>query len=203
MITRKYLLQTTILAALAWSATTVMAADIQAGKTKSSACAACHGTDGNSMVPTFPKLAGQHANYIEKQLKDFKSGARKDPIMVGQVAALSDDDMRNLAAFFHSQKTKAGAVVDAKAGEKIYKGGNTATGVTACMACHGPTGAGNPAAKFPKLASQQAAYIEKQLKDFKTGIRTNDAAQMMRNIATKMTDDEIKAVSAYIATLQP
>lgn len=179
------------------------AGDAAAGKAKSATCAACHGADGNSAAPNFPKLAGQGESYLLKQLKDFKSGARKDPTMTGMVAPLSEQDMENLAAYFASQKVSGGEA-DPKLvaeGQKVYRGGNPATGVPACIGCHGPTGAGNPAAHFPQLSHQHAAYVVKQLKDFRDGKRSNDAGQMMRNIASRMTDKEITAVASYVQGL--
>ncbi|MEJ2508626.1 MAG: c-type cytochrome [Gammaproteobacteria bacterium] len=179
------------------------AGDPVAGKAKSATCAACHGADGNSVNPQWPKLAGQHASYIEKELHDFKSGARTNPTMSPMAKPLSDDDINNLAAYF-SQQTMSIGKADKKLvakGEKIYRGGNSATGVAACMACHGPDGAGNPAAKFPRLGGQHAPYVVAQLEAFKSGARSNDAGKMMRNIASKMTDDEIKAVASYIEGL--
>ncbi len=186
-----------------WAMNAQAAADANAGKEKAGVCAGCHGTDGNSANPVWRKRAGQHADYLAKQLADFKSSKRNDPIMVGQSAALSDADMANLGAFFASQKTSAGSADKEKValGEKIYRGGNSASGVAACIGCHGPTGAGNPMAKFPALSSQHAAYTEKTLKDFRSGARANDAGKMMRNIAAKMTDEEIAAVASYIQGL--
>ncbi len=177
--------------------------DAEAGKAKAASCAACHGADGNSTVATFPKLAGQNAPYLMKQLHDFKSGARKNATMSAMAAPLSDQDIDNLAAYFASQKMSTGTADKALVakGEKIYRGGNTATGVAACMACHGPTGAGNPAAHFPHLAGQHAQYIVAQLEAFKSGARANDAGKMMREIASKMSDEEMKAVASYIEGL--
>jgi len=180
------------------------AGDAAAGKNKAAVCFSCHGPNGNSMNPVWPKLAGQHADYIAKQLTDFKTGkTRKDPLMLGQVAALSEKDMADLGAFFAKQKISAGGADETlvKEGEKIFRAGNKATGVSACMACHGPTGSGNPAAKFPSLQGQHAAYTEKALRDFKTGVRSNDAGKMMRNVTAMMTEREIKAVSSYIQGL--
>lgn len=175
------------------------AGDATAGKAKSAACAGCHGADGNSMNPMWPSLAGQHPDYLVKQLAEFKSGKRVDPTMAGMAAALSDEDRADLAAYYSSQKVKVGATAEDKleAGQAIYRAGNAASGVPACAACHGPTGAGNAQAKFPALTGQHAAYVVKALKDFRSGARANDAGQMMRNIAAKMTDAEIDAVAAY------
>ena len=180
------------------------AGNAKAGKAKSVSCAGCHGADGNSANPSWPKLAGQHADYIAKQLADFKAGKkRSDPLMAGQVAGLSSQNMADLGAYY-ATKTGSQGGADKKlaaAGAKLYRGGNKKKGVAACIACHGPTGAGNPAAKFPKLSGQHAAYVEKAMKDFRSGKRTNDANKMMQNIAEKMSDKEIKAVASYISGL--
>ena len=180
------------------------AGNAAAGKAKSQACAACHSADGNSMSPDFPKLAGQHEEYLYKQLSQYKSGDRANAIMAGQVAGLSDQDMQDLAAYFASQSIKGGTADETKVelGKAIYRGGNTASGVSACMACHGPNGAGNPDAKFPALAGQHAKYTADQLRAFRAGERANDAGKMMRNVAAKMTDAEIDAVAEYIAGLR-
>ena len=191
--------------ALLGSATAALAAgDPAAGKAKSAVCVACHNPDGNSTNPAYPKLAGQSADYLTKQLVEFKSGARVNPIMVGMVAALTPQDMEDLSAYFASQQIARGAADPAlaPAGEALFRGGNLTSGVSACMACHGATGAGNPAAKFPALAGQHDVYIETQLKAFRAMERTNDAGQMMRGVAAKLTDQEIKAVSSYIQGLQ-
>lgn len=191
--------------ALFGSATAVLAAgDATAGKAKSATCAACHNPDGNSTNPQYPNLAGQGADYLLKQLHDFKSGARTNAIMVGMVAALSPQDMEDLAAYFSSQPVKRAAADPALApeGEALFRGGDLKEGIPACMACHGVSGAGNPAAKFPMLAAQHAEYTEIQLKAFRTMERSNDAGQMMRNVAAKLTDPQIKAVASYIQGLQ-
>jgi cytochrome c553 len=190
--------------ALGLSSTVMAAGDAAAGKSKSAMCAACHGVDGNSLSDGFPKLAGQSEQYISKQLADFKSGARQNAIMAPMVAALSEQDMADLGAYFASKKTAPGAVSadQVAAGEKLYRGGNKETGVPACMACHGPTGAGMPAAAWPKLSGQYSVYVETQLKAFAKGERANDMNSMMRDIASKMSDDEIKAVSAYVFGLK-
>lgn len=176
----------------------------EAGKTKSATCAACHGADGNSVNPEWPKLAGQHPSYLLKQLMNFKNDERVNPSMSPMAKPLSDQDMADLAAYYSSQVMKAGEADQSKVtlGEQIYKGGNNATGVAACAACHGPTGAGNPAANFPAINGQHAAYTKNQLNAFRKGERANDAGKMMRNIAAGMTDAEIEAVAEYIAGLQ-
>ncbi len=193
-----------VCAMLALTGVSVAAGDAKAGKAKAVNCAGCHGVNGNSTNPAWPKLAGQHAGFIAKQLADFKSGkTRSDPLMAGQVANLSQQDMDDLGAYFASQTGSQGAADEklAVAGAKLYRGGNKKKGVAACIACHGPTGAGNPAAKFPKLSGQHAAYVEKAMKDFRSGNRSNDMNKMMRNIAEKMSDKEIKAVASYISGL--
>ena len=190
-------------AALA-AAPVAAAGNAAAGKAKSASCAGCHGMDGNSANGDWPKLAGQHEKYLAKQLKEFKAGDRKNAMMSGQVAGLSEQDMEDLAAFFASQTLKGGkadpGLVDA--GEKLFRGGNATTAVAACMACHGPNGAGNPQANFPALAGQHAAYTVIQLKAFRAGERANDAGKMMQNIAARMTDAEMQAVASYIEGLQ-
>lgn len=193
-----------VCAMLALTGVSVAAGDAKAGKAKAVNCAGCHGVNGNSTNPAWPKLAGQHAGFIAKQLADFKSGkTRSDPLMAGQVANLSQQDMDDLGAYFASQTGSQGAADEklAVAGAKLYRGGNKKKGVAACIACHGPTGAGNPAAKFPKLSGQHASYVEKAMKDFRSGNRSNDMNKMMQNIAEKMSDKEIKAVASYISGL--
>lgn len=176
-----------------------------AGKGKAAVCAACHGTDGNSLSDAFPKLAGQHEGYIVKQLMDFKNGDRQNALMAPMVANLSEQDMADLGAYYASQKTAPGAVSEEllAAGEQIYRGGNKETGVPACMACHGPNGSGVPAANWPKLSAQYSSYVEMQLNAFAKGERANDSNNMMRDIASKMSEAEIKAVSAYVFGLKP
>ncbi len=198
--------QIILIAALTFASTglTHAAGDAATGKGKSAVCAACHGADGNSANPEWPKLAGQHASYLLKQLKNFKAGSnskaeRENALMAGQVAMLSESDMADLAAYYEGQKVALGETAKDKldVGQAIYRGGNPATGVSACIACHGPTGAGNPQALFPSLSGQHATYTIAQLKAFRAGARANDAGQMMRNIAAKMTDAEIEAVAQY------
>ena len=173
------------------------------------ACAACHAVDGNSAIPANPNLAGQHPEYTYKQLRNFKSqggkpAERSNGVMAGMVANLSDDDMKNRAVYFAAQKPKSQAARDAalaKQGESIYRGGIQAKGVAACASCHAPNGTGMPA-QFPRVAGQHAEYTATQLTAFRAGQRANDPAQMMRMIAAKMSDQEIKAVSEYIAGLR-
>lgn len=177
--------------------------NVAAGQAKAAVCAGCHGADGNGGAdPLWPKLAGQDPDYIAKQLADFKSGARQDPIMAGMAAPLSAADMKNIGAYYASLKPKPGAARDAqlaKQGEKVYRGGDAKMGVSACMSCHGPSGHGIPP-RFPKVSGQNAAYTRKQMLAFKSGSRANDGETMTR-IAFRMSEQEIKAVSEYMAGL--
>jgi cytochrome c553 len=193
----------TILGLLLLAINNSYAADPEKGKTLSQTCAACHSIDGNSINPVWPKLAGQHADYLIKQLQDFKEGNRVNGQMAPMVAALSDEDMADLAAYFSSQKVKRGSANPdlIELGQKIYRAGDAETGVPACMACHGPSGAGNPGALYPALAGQHAEYTALQLIAFKAGERANDSAEVMRTIAGPMTDAQIEAVSEYIQGL--
>ncbi len=175
----------------------------KAQQTVTQVCAACHGADGNSVIPANPKLAGQPAEYIAKQLAEYKSGQRKNPVMGGMSAALSPEDMKNLGAYFSSQAPKSGVAKDKELvalGQKIFRGGNAASGVAACAACHSPSGAGIPA-QYPRLAGQHPDYVLAQLQAFRSGERANDPAGMMQAIAARMTDREIKAVAEYLAGL--
>jgi cytochrome c553 len=165
-------------------------------------CAACHGVDGNSAISLNPKLAGQHPEYLQKQLMEFKSGKRANAVMSGMAASLSDEEMKSLAAYFSAKApTLAAAKENGKGslGEKIYRGGIAKTSVPACAACHGPNGAGIPK-QFPRLAGQHADYVTTQMKNFRTGERAN--APMMMAIAAKMTDAEMAAVADYIQGLR-
>ncbi len=168
----------------------------------STVCTACHAPDGNSVISLNPKLAGQHPEYLEKQLTEFKSGKRANAVMSGMGAMLSDEEMKNVAAYFANQKLTPGQAKTNGAGslgEKIYRGGIAATNVPACAACHGATGAGLPK-QFPRLGGQHADYTLAQLRTFRSGERAN--APMMMTIATKMTDAEMAAVADYIQGLR-
>lgn len=177
--------------------------NVAAGKEKSQVCAVCHGVDGNSSTPMWPKLAGQHAEYIVKQLTDFKSGNRENAQMTPMAVNLSEQDILDLASYYSSQKIKHGKTDPAALvlGEKIYRAGSIDAGVPACIACHGTNGRGNPAAIYPALGGQHAVYTQVQLKAFRESARTNDINGVMRTIVGRMTDDEIKAVSEYIQGL--
>ncbi len=178
--------------------------DAAAGKAKAPICAACHGLDGNSVNPVWPKLAGQSPGYIVKQLHALKDGARTNELMSPMAQTLSDQDMLDVAAYFSAQtpSDSQGNAALLDAGMKVYTRGNLANGVVACAGCHGPDGLGNPAAGFPRLAKQHAAYVVKALKDFRAGTRTNDLNGIMQGVAGKMTDDEIAAVAEYVTNLK-
>ena len=175
----------------------------------SQTCAACHAADGNSPAAVNPKLAGQFYEYLNRQLVNFKpqdgkKPARDNAVMAAMVANLSPADMRDVAAFYASQKLKPAVAKDkelAALGQKVYRGGNTATGVAACAGCHGPSGAGIPA-QYPRISGQFAEYVEAQLKAFRAGTRANDPNGMMRGVAVRMTDREIQGVAEYVAGLR-
>ena len=172
-------------------------------------CAACHAADGNSIGPANPKIAGQFPEYLHKQLTDFKGQggkkpARENAVMAAMVANLSEADMKNLAAYFAAQKLKPAAAADkdlAALGQKLWRGGNAQTGVPACAGCHGPTGAGIPA-QYPRVAGQYSEYVAAQLRAFKDGGRANDPNGMMRGVAGRMNEREIRAVAEYAAGLR-
>ena len=207
----KILIQLIVLLFVFGSHMVLARGDVEAGKTKSAPCAACHGVDGNSANPEWPKLAGQGAPYIFAQLRLFKNGERKNALMSPMAAALSEQDMHDLAAYYESQTTTPEAADPdvVELGEAIYRGGIIEKGVAACTGCHSPTGAGNPAAKFPKLSGQHAKYTEIQLKAYRAedlhghqeGQRETANAKIMVKVAERLTDEEIRAVAQYTAGL--
>ena len=178
------------------------AGNAEAGKAKTVVCGACHGADGNSPAPTFPKLAGQHESYLLKQLKDIKSGARAVPTMAGQLDAMTEQDMADIAAFYAAQKrTPVNARPElVELGESVYRGGVRDRGIAACTACHSPRGGGNGPARFPALSGQHAEYIAASLRAFRNDERTNDGdTRIMRDVAARLSDKELEAVSSYAA----
>lgn len=182
------------------------AGDPAAGESKSVTCAACHGPDGNSVVGEWPKIAGQHAGYIARQLQLYKDGGRQNAVMLGMAAGLSPQDMQDLGAYYATQSVKPG-VADSTLvalGERVYRGGNAVNGVPACMACHGPRGRGNPGSGYPALNGQHAQYTANVLRQFKAGAvwGNGDAANaIMATIAANLTEDEIVALASYIEGL--
>jgi cytochrome c553 len=213
---------------LAFSTSVQAEGDAEAGKKQAAACAGCHGEDGNSIVPTFPKLAGQHASYLTKQLLAFKKGSRNAPMMAPLAQGLNDKDIADLAKFYASQKTSANPMPTLKAedhnadngkhsdnknkeaelkalltfGGELYRNGDLEREVSACIACHGPFAEGNKPAGFPTLKGQHADYLIQTLQDFKTGTRTKASDNMMHMIAAKMTEKEIRAVAYYISVMK-
>lgn len=205
------------------SATSILHAEsnINAGKQKAASCASCHGDDGNSMVATFPKLAQQHSSYLALQLRAFKDGSRSDPMMSPMAMPLSDEDIADISAYYATQKISENSLPVLEAddesekpagskdiqelianGSDLYRNGNLASEVSACIACHGPFGEGNKPASFPALKSQHADYLIKTLNDFKSGSRSNNPENIMHMIAKKMTDEEIKAVAYRISMMK-
>jgi len=178
--------------------------DVTAGESKAAVCGACHGVDGNSSISANPKLAGQSANYLLKQMHDIKSGAREVMMMTGILNNSNDQDIADIAAYYASQESSFGAAEAelVELGESIYRTGISSLNVAACSACHSPTGSGNPQAGFPALGGQHAEYTETQLKAFRSGVRVNDGSTMpMRIITERLTDKEIEALASYISGL--
>ena len=177
--------------------------DAAAGQAKSALCATCHGADGNSQLSINPKLAGQNASYLVKQLKDYKSGARVNPTMTAMVAALTDQDVLDIAAWYSSQQVSLlGADPETlELGETLYRAGIKDLSVAACSACHSPTGNGNGPAGFPSLSGQHSEYTLLQLKAFRAGERQNDSSAMMRSVVERLTDKELEALASYVSGL--
>lgn len=195
---------------LGLSAAAVAKGDAEAGKAKSAVCAACHGPDGNSMIDMNPKLAGQHEKYLVKQLTEFKLASqtggeegRNNAVMNGMAAPLSTQDMEDLAAYFSSQEATPGETAEqyVEAGKALYQGGDEERGITACIACHGPQGNGSSLSGFPDISGQHATYTASQLKSFRSGQRHNSMNGMMRDIAMKLTDEDIEILSNYVSGL--
>ncbi|MDX1303954.1 c-type cytochrome [Photobacterium sp.] len=184
--------------------------DAEAGKAKAVVCAACHGADGNSMIAQYPKIAGQHSGYLEKQLKEFKLAmttggkeGRNDPVMGGMAMPLSEQDMADLAAYFSTLPISDNTTPESSVavGQQLYRFGDPERGIAACTACHGPRGNGTSLSGFPKISGQHAEYVKIQLEKFRSAQRNNDMNQMMRSVAAKLSDDEITALSQYVGGL--
>ncbi len=227
MMIKKLLILSISLALSTVSTTALAEGNISTGKTKAASCAGCHGEDGNSMIGTFPKLAGQHEGYLVQQLLAFKEGSRNAPMMAPLAMGLDKQSIQDIAAYYASKKIsknqppvlfsddddedesettaeqKAAELKDLMAlGADLYRNGNLKTDVSACIACHGPAGEGNRPASFPSIQGQHADYLIKALTDFKKGSRSNIADNMMHMISKKMDDNEIKALSYYISTMK-
>lgn len=194
------------------NASSLVDGDAAAGKSKAVTCSACHGSEGNSVAPAWPNIAGQNANYIVAQLKAFQTGEndapalRSDPLMTSMAMPLSDEDIRDLAVYFEGLPAAANSVADQKTlarAEALYRGGNNETKAAACLACHGPAGRGNPAATYPALNGQHAQYTAKQLHDYASGARKSDGkTHIMRDIAGRLSDEDIDAIASYVQGLK-
>jgi cytochrome c553 len=189
---------------MAMPAASAAGGDAAAGAQKAAVCGACHGADGNSVNPEWPKLAGQQASYIASQLAGFKAGTRVNVIMAPNAMILSDQDMADLAAYFSGQVLQGGEADPSlyKAGEKLYRGGDAARGLPACIACHGPQGQGNGPAQYPSLRAQHSVYTYSQLKAFASGERRSATNSIMQVVAGKLSDEEMRAVSSYVQGLR-
>jgi cytochrome c553 len=180
--------------------------DAEAGQQKSATCAACHGPDGNSSNPEWPVLAGQHPRYIVEQLKAYKSGARRNAVMQGQVAKLSEQDMKDLAAFYAEQapKQRTASEEAVEIAQPLWRGGDAERDLPACTGCHGPAGIGNAGAAYPRISAQHPKYTAAQLRAYRAGERGQGTrGQMMQHVAAELTDEEIEALASYVAGLQP
>ena len=176
--------------------------EVIAGKAKSVTCAACHGADGNSPVAMYPKLAGQSADYLIKQLKEFKAGTRENAVMGPMAAALSEQDMLEIASYYAAQKVATAELAGSDIGKKLYFGGNVKRKITACVACHGVSGKGMNKAGFPTIAGQNEAYIKAQLVSFKKGERNNDYNTMMQSVASKLSESDMNELAKYMASMK-
>jgi len=196
---RIWILAATISGAI-FNTSALPAGSVEAGATKAVTCGACHGANGNSANAEWPSLAGLGADYIAEQLKNFKDGKRANPVMMPMVANLSPDDFADLGAYFDSL-TNTGLEADPsywQAGEKLYRGGDQTRNIPACMACHGPTGAGNEPAKFPALRGQHSVYVIKQLNDYASGARATGPNGVMQTIAKRLSPDDMRNLASYI-----
>lgn len=203
-MTAKLVATLSLVAVIGWSAPTLAAGSKEAGQAKSVTCMACHGPDGNSPNPEWPSIAGQHAGYLDQQLRLFRAGERQNVLMTPMAMILTDEDIADLAAYFSSQTARGGEAEPSKvaAGERIYRAGNASNGLMACTACHGPTGRGNPLANYPAIQGQHAVYVAAQLRAYRAGERGTDQNQMMRNVAALLSDEEIDTVASFIQGLR-
>ena len=200
---RLWILAATISGAIV-SNSALAAGSVETGATKAIVCQACHGANGNSTNPEWPSLAGIGADYIADQLKYFKEGKRNNPVMMPNAMSLSPGDMADLGAYFDSL-TNTGLEADPsywQAGEKLYRSGDPARAIPACMACHGPTGRGNEPAKFPALRGQQSVYVMKQLNDYASGARPTGPNGIMQTISKRLSPDDIRNVASYVQGLR-
>jgi cytochrome c553 len=204
-MTPKFVVALGLVTVLGWSGTVTAAGNKEAGQAKSATCMACHGMEGNSANPEWPSLAGQHASYVAKQLKHFKATERSNPLMSPMAMMLAEQDVEDLAAYYASTSPRPTGEVEpskVKLGERLYRSGKPAAGVPACAGCHGPTGAGNPGAAYPRIGGQHAVYAATQLRAYKSGARATDPNAMMRTITAKLSEQEIDAVASYLQGLR-
>jgi cytochrome c553 len=204
-MTPKFVVALGLVTVLGWSGTVTAAGNKEAGQAKSATCMACHGMEGNSANPEWPSLAGQHASYVAKQLKHFKASERSNPLMSPMAMMLAEQDVEDLAAYYASTAPRPTGEVEpskVKLGERLYRSGNPAAGVPACAGCHGPTGAGNPGAAYPRIGGQHAVYAATQLRAYKSGARATDPNAMMRTITARLSEHEIDAVASYLQGLR-
>lgn len=203
-MTAKLVAALSVVAVLGWSAPALAAGSKEAGQAKAATCSACHGMDGNSVNPEWPTIAGQHETYILTQLEAFKAGSRQNPLMSPMAMILSDEDMADLAAYFSSQAARGGETEPSrlKLGQRVYRSGKPEAAVMACAGCHGPAGRGNAPASYPSIQGQHATYVAAQLRAYKSGTRSSDPNQMMRNVAATLSEDEIDAVASYVQGLR-
>jgi cytochrome c553 len=203
-MTAKLVATLSLVAALGCSTQAFAAGSVEAGQAKAATCGACHGMDGNSLSPEWPNLAGQHPDYILRQLQAFKAGERTNDLMTPMAMILTDEDAADVAAYYSTQAPR-GAETDPaklKTGQRVYRAGNVNAGVMACAGCHGPNGRGNPLAGYASIQGQHATYVAAQLRAYKAGTRQTDPNQMMRNVAALLSDEEIDAVASYVQGLR-
>jgi cytochrome c553 len=204
-MTAKFVGSLALVAIVGWGSSALAAGDAAAGQAKAAVCMACHGMDGNSANPEWPSIAGQHESYIVKQLKHFKAGERQNVLMTPMAAILSDQDMEDLAAYYASQALRPTGETEPsklKLGERLYRAGVPDRGLPACNACHGPTGAGVAGAGYAAIGGQHATYAALQLRAYKAATRATDPNQMMRDVAARLTEEEIDAVASYVQGLR-
>lgn len=203
-MTSRLLATLSLVAALGCSSAALAAGSVEAGQAKSVTCMACHGMDGNSVNPEWPNLAGQHSAYIEKQLRHFKAGERQNVLMSPMAMVLSDEDVADLAAYFAAQKVQGGETDPSKLalGQRLYRGGDPDKGLIACAGCHGPSGRGNPLAVYPAVHGQHAVYTALQLRAYRSGERSTSPNQIMQNVASLLSDEEIDALASYLQGLR-
>jgi cytochrome c553 len=203
-MTAKFVATLSLVAVFGCTAPAFAAGSKESGQAKSATCVACHGVDGNSANPEWPNLAGQHAAYLERQLKSFQTNERQNALMSPMAVILSDQDVADVAAYYSTQTVRGGETEPSKLalGQRVYRSGNVAAGVPACAGCHGPAGRGNAPAGYPSIQGQHATYVAAQLRAYQSGSRKTDVNQMMRNVAARLSSEEVDAVASYVQGLR-